>query len=199
MSHGSHRFAMFRIFPRILCGLHLRSGSMLIIGGWLGLAAAESGNSNAPTYISAGALLVSFLSLLVSGVAYRGSRPRVTIDYRIRSHKRDTDPARQTTIHFYIRNRGGHDTELSGWHLDVLEPGVSYKTTKAPERTGDVDGVWTVRGHGFVRFSLYIEVSGTDAPFTPLELSVHLANGRQARSSGLLVPTDAYPDWWFGT
>jgi hypothetical protein len=76
---------------------------------------------------------------------------------------------------------------------------VSYRTTEEPRRSGVVDDEWTVRGHGFVRLTLNIEVSGTDAPFAPLELSVHLASGGQARSSGLLVPTDAYPDLWFGT
>jgi hypothetical protein len=173
---------------------------LLVLGSAvLGMNIVGSDNGGPSIYISAAALLVSVMSLLVAVLAYRGSRPRITIDHRVRSYKRPEDAARQTAIHFLIRNHGGHDTELSGWHLDVLEPGVTYRSSKTPERTGAVGDMWTVRGHGFVRLTLYIEIGGTDALFVPLELSVHLASGRESRSSGLLVPTDTYPDAWFGT
>ena len=50
---------------------------------------------------------------------------------------------------------------------DVLERGVSYRSTETPIRSGVVDDAWTVRGHGFVRLTPNVEVPGTDAPFAP--------------------------------
>jgi hypothetical protein len=62
----------------------------------LGADNAGSGSSGLSSYISAAAVCDPAKKRLKT----------VTVDYRIRSYKRSEDSARQTAIHFYIRNHG---------------------------------------------------------------------------------------------